>query len=133
GLIPTPTIIEGPDASCTNPCITETLVSNSFVPCTPASRSDATCPWTSVDQNGSLYFSWITRDKRVWLDIAGRGVGYIRAQDLARGKPSFVLFPPFSVYPGGQFSCAGGGGEPGASAAAPAPTPGLWGGDWPEG
>jgi hypothetical protein len=116
GLNPTPPIIQGPDASCTNPCITETLVSNSFVPCTPTSRSDPTCPWTSVDLNGSLYFSWITRDKHVWFDIAGRGVGYIRAQDLARGKPLFVLFPPISVYPPGAFSCGGTDGNLGAIA-----------------
>jgi hypothetical protein len=104
---PTPPLLDGPDVSCVNPCITETVLADGFLPCTPASRDDATCPWASGKKKGALYFGWITRDERVWFDIAGRGVGYIKLQDLRRGRPRFVLLPPASLYPNGPFSCAG--------------------------
>jgi hypothetical protein len=68
-------------------------------------------------QNGNLYFGWITRDKHVWFDIAGRGVGYIKLSDLQRGRSRFVLLPPSSLYPSGPFFCGPGLGNLGAIAA----------------
>ena len=116
-LNPTPPpALRSPDVSCVNPCITETVLGDGFLPCTPASRDDAACPWDTGGQNGNLYYGWITRDKHVWFDIAGRGVGYIKLSDLQQGRSRFVLLPPSSLYPSGPFSCGPGLGNVGAIA-----------------
>src|SRR5262249_41461630 len=103
-----PPFVHGPDPSCVNPCITEAVVSGGFVPCTPASRNDAACPWTSPERSGGLYFSWITKKKQVWFTDSSRGIGFINQNDLARGRQRFVLFPPLSVYPNGPYTCGDG-------------------------
>jgi hypothetical protein len=111
-----PPLVDGPDASCVNPCITEAVISGSFAPCTPASRDDAACPWTSPERNGTLYFSWITKKGQVWFTNSYRGIGFINQNDLAHGRQRFVLFPPMSVYPSGPYSCGGDTGNLGAIA-----------------
>jgi hypothetical protein len=100
-----------PDASCVNPCITETLLAGAFQGCIPTSREDPSCPWNTTDdvRRGALYWSWLTADKTVWFDLVGEGIGYIRQSDLRRGRARVILFPPISSYDPGPYSCQFGG------------------------